>query len=363
MLKMRTSLRFCLLILAACVFTGGSIATAQTPAQVQRLLEEVQKRFPEADANGDGRLTVDEAKVYYARLKAENERKKAIQRRGQIKPTHANVPYGPADRNRLDLWLADSEEPTPLVIYIHGGGFVAGDKESISPQLIREAHEKGWSVASINYRFVNSSIMFPAPQQDGARAIQFLKHNREKYNLDPEKFAVYGGSAGAGISMWIGYKDDMADPDAKDPVLRESTRVAVVGSIGGQSSYDPFVIRDWIGGQAHAHPSIYMVYGVKTLEELTKPELKSLFNEVSAINHVTDDDPPTFMYYSEADSPLPPNARPGQGIHHPIFAHKLKEKLDEEGIPSVYRHVSVHGRDFVGPFLEFVERGFAQARQ
>ena len=53
-------------------------------------------------------------------------------------PDHADVRYGPHERNVLDLWLTDSAEPAPLVIYYHGGGFRGGDKRSINPVLLRE---------------------------------------------------------------------------------------------------------------------------------------------------------------------------------------------------------------------------------
>lgn len=339
-------------------FLVFSVAKAQSTSDESARLQKWLERFPQADTNSDGILTLEEARKFRDQLQ-KSRTEKAV---AAFAPNHRNMVYGPDVRNQLDLWLAESKEPTPLIMYIHGGGFVAGSKEKVSPEFVREALKRGFSVASINYRFVTQA-MFPAPQHDGARAVQFLKHHAEKYNLNPDQFAVFGGSAGAGISMWIGYHDDLANSSEKDPILRESSRVAAVGSIGGQSSYDPFVIREWIGGQAHAHPSIYLCYRVVSLQQLANPQLQPLYDEVSAIKHVTRDDPPTFMFYGEADEPLPPNAKPGQGIHHPIFGHKLKEKLDEAGIKSEYRHVSTDGRDMVTPLLDFFEEQFLTVEQ
>ena len=205
--------------------------------------------------------------------------------------------------------------------------------------MIRRSHERGVSVAAIHYRFVTSHP-FPAPQQDAARAVQFLRSKANEWNLDPTRFAVFGGSAGAGLSLWLGFHDDLADPDSDDPVARQSTRVKAVGSIGGQSTYDPNVIKAWVGGRAHEHPSIFKCYGIDSIEEMTKPELQPLYDEVSAIKHLTADDPAVFLLYSEADRPLPEDARPGQGIHHPIFGHQLKAEMDKLGIESVYVHTS-----------------------
>lgn len=71
----------------------------------------------------------------------------------QPPPTHANVAYGSHPRNVLDLWLAPSDKPTPLLINIHGGGFRGGDKSKLSASLIEMMHKEVISVASINYRF------------------------------------------------------------------------------------------------------------------------------------------------------------------------------------------------------------------
>ena len=100
----------------------------------------------------------------------------AQEKRSQVTPTQANVSYGPAARNVLDFYQAESATPTPLIIYIHGGGFVGGDKTSISPAMIRVAHQAGISVAALNYRFVDGvDVIFLQPQRDCARALQTLR--------------------------------------------------------------------------------------------------------------------------------------------------------------------------------------------
>src|SRR6185503_19680701 len=165
-----------------------------------------------------------------------------------------------------------SDKPTPLIIHIHGGGFVRGDKRQINPALLKAARNAGISFASIHYRFVDGKdTIFPAPQHDGARAVQFLKSKAREWNIDPKRVACMGGSAGAGISMWIGFHDDLADPKSDDPIKRESTRIQAIGTNGGQSTYDPIKIKELIGGRAWEHPSIYKVYGSTTAEEALNP--------------------------------------------------------------------------------------------
>jgi acetyl esterase len=278
-------------------------------------------------------------------------------------PTHADVKYGPADRNVLDFYQADSDQPTPLVVYIHGGGFVGGDKRG-NLGMLPDLLDAGISFASIHYRFVDGKkVIFPAPQHDGARAVQFLRSKAQEWNLDPRRVACMGGSAGAGISMWIGFHDDLADPDNPDPVLRHSTRIQAIGTFGGQSTYDPIQIKELIGGRAWEHPSIFKVYGIQTAEEALHPtpERQKLYDEASAITHLTKDDPPLFMVYKEADGPLPKTARPGQGIHHPNFGRQLKKKMDSLGIENVFVNQPVAARrNVTQEMLAFFQKQFAK---
>ena len=338
---------YCSVFLA--VLAGGIAFGQESNQQRRDRLAELLKRFPAADANRDGVLTEGEARAFRDRARSAQRPREADSTRPQ--PTHADVTYGPRERNTLDLYLVESKTPTPLVIYIHGGGFVGGDKRGVSPKVIRSCHSAGISVAAIHYTFVSESP-FPAPQRDAARAVQFLRAHAARWNIDPDRFAAYGGSAGAGLSLWLGFHADLADPDADDPVLRESTRLSAIGSRGGQTTYNPIVIKEWVGGRAYEHPSIFKCYDISKIEEMTRPDLQLLYDEVSAINHLTRDDPPVYMVYNEPNGPLPDNARPGQGIHHPVFAFKLIEKMKPLNIEYVYRHT----REFEGDTdLEMVE--------
>lgn len=251
-------------------------------------------------------------------------------------PSIANEQYGPHERNVLDLWKAKSERPTPLVVYIHGGGFRAGSKESISPALLNALLDKGISVMAINYRF-SPEVTFPSHYMDSARSIQYARLHAREWNLDPKRVGATGGSAGAGTSLWIGFHDDMADPNNSDPVLRESTRLSCMAVFGAQSTYDPFVIKEWVGEAAAKHPALEGFYGLKP-EQFDTPAAREMFTKAAAITHLSKDDPPVYAFYSEARGPLPPNAKPGQGIHHINFGLKLKEQMDRLGIECTVRH-------------------------
>jgi acetyl esterase/lipase len=251
-------------------------------------------------------------------------------------PDVKDAKYGPHERNVIDLWKAKSDTPTPLVIYIHGGGFRAGDKSTLDADLLAKCLESGISVAAINYR-LSQHAPFPAPMLDGGRAVQFARSKAKEWNLDKTRIAATGGSAGAGISLWLAFRDDLADPKSADPIARESTRLTCAAVLGAQSSYDPRWIQKNIGGKAHEHPALVPFYGLKA-DELDTPKAHKLYEEASPINYVSKDDPPVFLFYSEPKGPLPADAQPGQGIHHPKFGEALKEKLDPLKVECVLRH-------------------------
>lgn len=236
--------------------------------------------------------------------------------------------YGPHERNVLDLWKAKSDTPTPLVIFIHGGGFLNGSKDYAKAALIKGCLKQGLSVAAINYRY-SSQAPFPAPFLDAARAIQYLRFKSKEWNLDPARFGATGGSAGGGMSLWLGFHDDLADPKSDDPVLRQSTRLQAVFAVAAQCSYDPRWIREHIGGRAHEHVAIAKLYGLPP-EDADSPKAHALYDEAAAIRHLTRDDPPVCLTY---EGPDPPSNRVGAGIHSPKFGEILKSEMDKLGIP------------------------------
>lgn len=251
------------------------------------------------------------------------------------RPDLADVAYGPHPRNVLDLWKAASSKPAPLVVFIHGGGFHAGDKKGIAPQLLTRLLGRGISVMAINYR-LSPEVHFPAHYLDCARAIQFARLHAAEWNIDPQRIGATGGSAGAGTSLWLGFHDELADPKNADPVLRQSTRLRCMAVFGAQSTYDPRRIREWVGEAAARHPALLGFYGL-TRDEVDTPRAHQLYQDASPITHLTADDPPVFLFYNEPDTPLPPNAPDGAGIHHPNFGRKLKERMDALRIECVLR--------------------------
>jgi acetyl esterase len=276
-------------------------------------------------------------------------------------PDVANEKYGPHPRNVLDLWKAKADKPTPLVVFIHGGGFRSGSKEALRPALLEGLLARGISVMAINYR-LSPEVSFPAHYMDCARAIQFARSKAGEWNLDPKRVGATGGSAGAGTSLWIGFHDDMADPKNDDPVLRQSTRLSCMAVQGAQSSYDPRVITEWVGEVASKHPALPDFFGVKA-DEADTPKAHRIYEAASAINYLTKDDPPVYAFYNESRT-IPPNARPGTGIHHVNFGLRLRERMDKLGIECVVRHADEGARpdpEMVEFFAKHLQRAAAKS--
>ena len=256
-------------------------------------------------------------------------------------PAYANVQYGPDTRNVLDFWQADTKKPAPVLVYIHGGGFVQGDKSFLPAVDIEYYRRAGISLASIDYRY-STDAPYPAPMLDCARAVQFIRSKATEWNLDPKRVAAYGNSAGAGISLWLAFHADLAKPESADPVERQSTRLVCAGAQSGQSSYNPLQIREWLGGRTWEAFALVRLFGLKSTADFARPENLAQFEDASPITHVTKDAPPVVLEYTEPDVPLPADAKPGQGIHHPRFGSKLKEKMDALEIECVLRNTTDH---------------------
>jgi acetyl esterase len=258
-----------------------------------------------------------------------------------------DVRYGPYERNILDIWLIKSKKPTPLILYIHGGGFQKGDKSSINLNELKAYLESGFSVAAINYRLTNTDPA-PAAYLDCARALQFLRHNSKKWNFDPKLIASTGGSAGAGISLWLGFHDDLADPDSDDPVARQSTRLTCMAVYNGQSSYDPrFAEKIGIPRPNFESHDFFLPFYDITTEEIDSPLAYQRYEEAAPITYVSKDDPPVLLDYGFPNEEVDGNTSLSHIVHHPKLGIALKKQLDELGIECIVQYLDKTGKQMV----------------
>jgi len=203
-----------------------------------------------------------------------------------------NIEYGNVDGRALllDLYLLENlEQPVPGLIFIHGGGWEAGNRSDYKYYTVRYA-KRGYVVATISYRF-SQEAPFPAAVQDAKCAVRWMRANAEKYHINPDKIAVIGGSAGGYLSMMVGYSSDVPELEGNGGHEGVSSRVQAVVDLYGPTDIecpearDVGVVRKFIG---------------KTYDEA--PEAYKL---ATPITHLTKDDPPTLIIHGTVDEIVP----------------------------------------------------------
>jgi acetyl esterase len=248
--------------------------------------------------------------------------------KGQLKPDIVNVKYGAFDKNILDFWKAKSETPTPLVVYIHGGGFNSGTKEKVSEGLIKKLLENGISFMSVEYR-LTPEVAFPQHYLDCARAIQYVRCHAKELNIDPLRIGATGSSVGGCTALWIGFHDDLKDTASADSVLQQSTRLKCIAVYSAQSTLDPIEIKTWFGDLTLKHSMFKGAFLGLSPKEANTKKAEELYIKASPVTYLTGDDPPVWAYYSRS------NAKPenmSDAVHHPRFGEYLKIKMDSLGV-------------------------------
>ena len=247
------------------------------------------------------------------------------------KPTFANVPYGSHARQVLDFYQAKSEQPAPLLFFVHGGGWMNGDKAN--PDFLAQCLESGISVASINYRLIPDAAAekitppVKACLDDAARALQFVRSKAGEWHIDKNRIGGCGGSAGGFTALWLAFHPDRADAASSDLVSRESTRLRCALAFVPQTTLDPQQLQAWIpNNQYGAH-----AFGLGTMQEFLEKRATLLpwIQEFSPYALATADDPPVLLFYDN-----PPNL--GQPYKDPPhsgnFGAGIAEKLKAVGI-------------------------------
>ena len=145
-----------------------------------------------------------------------------------------NVEYGEKSRNKLDIHIPDLVSPKGLLIFFHGGAFIGGDKSDIFEEYLSNIFLKfvneGIIIVSANYSFLDSygSKGVLTSLEDGKNVISFLEQNRNLLNLNDSEIVLSGVSAGAGISLWNGFRDNKFE------------NISGILAIEAQSSYNVY---------------------------------------------------------------------------------------------------------------------------
>ena len=215
-----------------------------------------------------------------------------------------NITYGKAGETELKLDLArpDGDGPFPAIVFIHGGGWYQGGRQGYRGQ-IQEAAKRGYVAATISYRLMQfdeseketttATPIFPAQIHDAKAAIRWLRANAEKYNVDPNRIGVTGGSAGGHLSLLVGLTDPAANLEGKSGSPDRSSRVQAVVNVFGptdmtfcfEKSSVAWIFRLFMGG--------------------TPNEAGERYKAASPITYVSEDDPPVLTLHGDQDALVP----------------------------------------------------------
>lgn len=209
---------------------------------------------------------------------------------------------------KMDIYSPkNANGTTPLVVFIHGGGWSSGDKGrghgmTEFPALL----SAGFTVASLNYRLA-PEYEFPAMLEDVKCAIRSFRANADKYNIDPDRIGVWGESAGAHLANMIGLTDESAGFDVGE-YLDQSSRVKVVIDMSGPADLTVDFSQAFIEAKNNAFVGYDLV-------------------KASPITHITSDDPPFLILQGDADPVVPIGSGQAQKLYDGLTAVGVQAQL------------------------------------
>ncbi len=195
-----------------------------------------------------------------------------------------NVPYGDDPAQVMDVELpAGRSGGTPVIVFIHGGGWSGGDKSIFLPIDIRRFTDAGYATANINYRLANGSVHDPVLSQDVNAALDFLAEHAGEYQVAGDRFGLVGHSAGAHLALLGAYRYD------------PGRRIKAVASLAG-----PTDLTD---------PAWLQIPGVRVVIEnylgVSQSQAPDRWIGASPLLVVTGEAPPTVLLYGQQDVLVP----------------------------------------------------------
>jgi len=269
-----------------------------------------------------------------------------------------NIPYGPGGvRQQLDVYRPRfiPEGGCPVLLQIHGGAWMMGDKGSQALPLMYTLASRGWIVVAANYR-LSPSVGFPTHLHDCKSALCWIRENGREYGMNPDFVAVTGGSAGGHLSALMGLTGNRRElqPDHPD------TDTSVQACIPFYGVYDMLVREN-----QHPNRQVYERFLRGKVMYESPQENPQLWDLASPIAQVHPDVPPFMVVHGTHDSLAVVNE--GRA-----FSHKLREVSHnpvvyvempgaEHAWETVHSLRTEHTIDGVHRFLEWVRAGNAQS--
>jgi len=207
---------------------------------------------------------------------------------------HTNIAYADGGkRNLLDIYHPQSprEGGFPILLQVHGGAWMIGEKEQQGKPLMYHMAERGWMCVAINYR-LSPNDAFPAHIIDVKKAIVWIKEHAAEYGGDPDYIAITGGSAGGHLSSLAALTPNLADfqPGFEDA---DTTVQAAVPFYGVYDFLD----------RARVRPEMSMdQFLAERVMKCTPEENYELWQAGSPISHVSENAPPMFVIQGTHDT-------------------------------------------------------------
>ena len=216
--------------------------------------------------------------------------------------SYLDIPYVEKghERQKLNLFLPEkkSDTPLPVIVAIHGGGWVVGEKDRLGARGVYML-TRGFAIAGIGYR-LSGDAPFPAQIEDCKAAIRWLRAHAEDYNLDPDHFAAVGGSAGGHLAALVGTSGGVKEFDV-GAHLDQSSRVQAVVDNCGPTDIVKFAATK--GAKDSESPSSLVV---KLLGGPLKERL-ALAEQANPITHLDKTVPPFLIIHGDLDRHVPIN--------------------------------------------------------
>ncbi|MFE1625201.1 alpha/beta hydrolase fold domain-containing protein [Brevibacillus reuszeri] len=199
----------------------------------------------------------------------------------------------------LDIIMQEDppEHPMPAIIYIHGGGWMRGDKAAEGGRSWNARFAKhGFVCVNINHR-LSGEASFPAQIHDVKAAVRWVRAHAREYSIDPSKIGVWGHSSGGHLASLLGTSASIAELEGTGGNEEVSSEVQAVCTLSGPTDLSKM-------GGWHDHPNSpdARLFGIETLTE--NIELVSRANPMRYIHKKT---PPFFIVHGDADSIVPIN--------------------------------------------------------
>jgi acetyl esterase/lipase len=238
------------------------------------------------------------------------------------------------ERQILDLFIPPGATGRlPLIIWVHGGAWKAGSKENC-PAL--RYLQRGYAVASINYRLSQHAI-FPAQIEDCKAAVRWLRAHANEHNLDPDRFAAWGSSAGGHLVALLGTSGEVKAFDVGANLAFPSRVQAVV---------DFFGPTDFTQMSKFAPPNAPFDHDATDSPESlliggAVQQNKDKAAKASPISYVSKDDPPFLIMHGDKDNLVPYQQ-----------SELLRDALRKSGVPVTLKIIEGAGHGFGGPDID-----------